>query len=205
MSHYNVSCLASVLRAVLIDELEYSLNVCAANFSTSRPSQNIAAALAASRRPKKREEVDLTLLPSDDPDPGGVGLPTSDGSAPIVIEDLEEDEILEEGEETKPSVDTGQPVHHIELDSEEEDEEDDIAFVKEDRPAFTTCKVCGSRLFSFSAAAHKAFHENDGAPLPTSTSKSSSKKRKARDAKVSTSSSSGSSKRANTVTLGRAK
>lgn len=174
--------------------------MCAAKFSTSRPSQNIAAALAASRRPKKREEVDLTLLPSDDPDPGGVSLPTSEGSAPIVIEHLEEGDFDEGKEEVKPKLNAGQPVHHIELDSEEEDQEDDIAFVKEDRPAFTTCKVCGSRLFSFSAAAHKAFHDNDGAPIPTG---SNSKKRKAQDAKDISSGS--SSKRANTVKPGRAK
>lgn len=137
------------------------MNVCAANFSTSRPSQSIAAALAASRKPKKREEIDLTLLPSDDLDSTEAGVLVSDsGTDPILIED---DEI---GRDEAVKIDL-------------EAEEEDLVYVGEDRPAFTTCKVCGSRLFAFSAAAHKAFHDKAASAVGGKTDSKDAKKRKA--------------------------
>jgi hypothetical protein len=131
--------------------------------------------LAASKKPKKREEVDLTLLPSDDVDPFAHSVRTE----PIIIEDDEDqEEVAHDMEEVNPLV-ANDGLLEIRSDGGEEgEEEDDLEFIGEDRPAFTTCKLCGSRLFAFSAAAHKAFHENDGSKTIVSNGSSATKKRK---------------------------
>lgn len=152
-----------------------SLNVCAANFSTSRPSQNIAAALAASKRPRKRDEVDLTLLPSDDVTSEDGFSQTADGAIdPITIEDEEDTVAFREG----PSSIRQKAEACIQLDDSDTNSDEDLLFVGEDRPAFTTCKICGSRLFAFSAAAHKAFHEKHPPDPASGDAKPPAKKRK---------------------------
>lgn len=46
-------------------------------------------------------------------------------------------------------------------EGEREADDDEVVYVGQERPAFVPCKECGSKVFSFSAAAHAAFHKTE--------------------------------------------
>lgn len=146
------------------------MNICATNFTTNRPSQTIAAALAGVRKvPIKAAplEIDLTGLASDEEEepqeinamePAArfrIGRPVTiglDGSG-------SDQDAIGAGEPR----DAPRPHESINLSAlSDGDEDEGIVYVGEQRPTLVTCAECGARLFAFSAGAHRAFHEQSG-------------------------------------------
>lgn len=128
-----------------------SLNICATNFTKSRPDQTIASVLTRtskgdhSKFPVTSSEVQFIELSSDE------GENARDD--PVHLEDSDQDDIEQSAGTSLPS-----PTRSLNAQAPPS-QDDDLVFVGEERPAVMSCKECGSRLFAFSAEAHMKFHE----------------------------------------------
>lgn len=129
-----------------------SLNICATNFTKSRPDQTIANVFARTAKNSNRKTqtnrsaVQFIELSSDEdeslrPDP--VFLESD-------MEDIKPSPLLATDEAA---------MHKNDAPEAPASQDDDLVFVGEERPAVMHCKECGSRLFAFSAEAHMKFHE----------------------------------------------
>jgi hypothetical protein len=142
-----------------------SLNVCATNFTKSRPDQTIANVFARTAKNSNGKaqpntsEVQFIELSSDEdenqrPDP--------------VFLDSDMDDIKPSKPSTLPKTEEGLVADT--MPDAPASQDDDLVFVGEERAAVMNCKECGSRLFAFSAEAHMKFHEESKKSIAKTTS-----------------------------------
>jgi hypothetical protein len=132
-----------------------SINICATNFTKSRPDRTIASAFAKAINGHKRggkarqAESALIQLSSDDEE-------CTEQTKQEFTYTLEDTDV----EDVKPAAGTKHELSdengHAPMTLSEYG---DLIFIGEDRPKVITCKECGSMLFAFSAHIHAKFHE----------------------------------------------
>lgn len=148
-----MSRLACSLRKASSEHIYRSLNICATNFTKSRPDQTIASILARSSKTENSKAqvttsaVEFIELSSDE------GEAALDDVTAQLGNSSDQDDVKVYAQTTSRTAATGS------MDAAPASQDDDLVFVGEERPAVMSCKVCGSRLFAFSAEAHMKFHE----------------------------------------------
>ena len=130
------------------------INVCATNFTVSRPNQTIQNAMSRKldKQNMPRKEIDLTQISSDESFEGEV----IERGEPIWIDDEE----IEFGQQEDAEAESGRQDYEV-SEVDEIGRKRKLSNPTGQQPTLVTCKKCGSRLFPFSTAAHKAFHDGE--------------------------------------------